>query len=164
MTTSPAHPLAPVVIQRMTERGLRLVTAEATTGGLTGYLLVAVPGASKVFTGGVAPYGRRPKTDWLGVSPDVITEHGSVSEEAVLAMARGARSALGVDVALAETGIASPTNNPDRPGGLYWLALVGPDGYEATERQVFPGDREETMHAAADRLLGMLNEYLDQTA
>ena len=152
------------VIRRMTERGLRLATAESTTGGLTGYLLVAVPGASKVFVGGVAAYGRKPKTGWLNVSPDTIATHGSVHEETALAMARGAREALEVDLAVAETGIASPTNNPDRPGGLYCLALVGPDGHEVAERQVFEGDREATMRAAADRLLAMIMEYLDQTA
>ncbi|MQC18510.1 MAG: CinA family protein [Chloroflexi bacterium] len=152
------------VIRRMTERGLRLATAESTTGGLTGYLLVAVPGASKVFVGGVAAYGRKPKTDWLRVPAETVTQYGSVHEETVLAMARGAREALEVDLAVAESGIASPTNNPDRPGGLYCLALVGPDGHEVAERQIFEGDREATMRAAADRLIAMVLEYLDQTA
>lgn len=152
------------VVRRMTERGLRLATAESTTGGLTGYLLVAVPGASKVFAGGAAAYGRKAKLDWLRVPEATVAEHGSVHEETVLAMARGAREALEVDLAVAESGIASPTNNPDRPGGLYCLALVGPDGHEVAERHVFEGDREATMRAAADRLLAMILEYLDQTA
>lgn len=162
MVTS--SPVAADVIRRMTERGLRLATAESTTGGLTGYLLVAVPGASKVFVGGVGAYGRKPKTDWLRVSPDTIAQHGSVHEETVLAMARGAREALEVDLAVAESGIASPTDNPDRPGGLYCLALVGPGGHEVAERHIFEGDREATMRAAADRLLAMVSEYLDQTS
>ena len=152
------------VIRRMTERGLRLATAESTTGGLTGYLLVAVPGASKVFVGGVAAYGRKPKTDWLRVPAETVAQYGSVHEETVLAMARGAREALEVDLAVAESGIASPTNNPDRPGGLYCLALVGPDGHDVAERHIFEGDREATMRAAADRLIAMILEYLDQTA
>lgn len=157
---SAAQAAAAEVVRRMTEHGLRLATAESTTGGLTGHLLVAVPGASKVFVGGVAAYGRIPKTGWLGVDPDVITQHGSVAEETVLAMARGARKALQVDLAVSESGIASPTNNPERPGGLYCLALVA-DGYERAERQVFPGDRLQTMQAASERLLAMVLEYLD---
>lgn len=150
------------VVRRMTERGLTLATAESTTGGLAGHLVVAVPGASRVFVGGVAAYGRRPKVDWLRVPPETVAEHGSVSEETVLAMARGAREALGVDVAVAESGIASPTGNPDRPGGLYWLAVAA-EGYERAERHVFPGERLDTMQAAAGRLLAMVNEYLDAT-
>lgn len=152
------------VIRRMTERGLRLATAESTTGGLTGYLLVAVPGASKVFVGGVGAYGRKPKLDWLRVPEQTVAAYGSVHEETVLAMARGAREALDVDLAVAESGIASPTNNPDRPGGLYCLALVAADGHEVAERQIFDGDREATMRAAADRLLAMILEYLDRSA
>ncbi|MCA9849411.1 MAG: CinA family protein [Dehalococcoidia bacterium] len=152
------------VVRRMTERGLRLAVAESTTGGLTGHLVVAVPGASKVFVGGVAAYGRKPKIDWLRVPEQTVAAYGSVHEETVLAMARGARDALEVDVAIAESGIASPTNNPDRPGGLYCLAIVGPAGYEHAERQVFEGDREATMRACADRLLAMILEYLDGTA
>jgi PncC family amidohydrolase len=151
------------VVRRMTERGLNLATAESTTGGLAGHLIVAVPGASKVFVGGVAAYGRSPKTGWLGIDPDLILRHGSVSEETALAMAQGARRALGTAVAVSETGIASPTNNPDRPGGLYCLAISA-DGYERAERQVFPGDRLETMQAAAERAMQMILEYLDATA
>lgn len=151
------------VVRRMTERGIRLATVDATTGGLTGHLVVAVPGASKVFVGGVAAYGRAPKTGWLGVDPELVLRHGSVSEETALAMARGAREAMDVAVAVAETGIASPTGNPDRPGGLYCLALAA-GGYERTERHVFPGDRLETMHAASERALQMILEYLDATA
>src|SRR5690606_9057372 len=96
------------VVRRLTERGLTLATAESTTGGLTGHLVVSVPGASRVFVGGVAAYGRRLKLDWLHVPAETVQQHGSVSEETVLAMARGARDALGVDVAVAESGIASP--------------------------------------------------------
>ncbi|MEX2032092.1 MAG: CinA family protein [Dehalococcoidia bacterium] len=155
-----ARDLAAEVVRRMTDRGLHLATAEWTTGGLTGHLVVAVPGASKVFVGGVAAYGRIPKIDWLAVDPDIIAEHGSVAEETVLAMARGARRALEVDVAVSESGIASPTIHPDRPGGLYCLALVA-DSYERAERHVFPGDRLQTMHAASERLLEMVLEYLD---
>ena len=148
------------VVRRLTERGLTLATAESTTGGLTGHLVVSVPDASRVFVGGVAAYGRRPKLDWLHVPAETVQQHGSVSEETVLAMARGARDALGVDVAVAESGIASPTGNPERPGGLYCLAIVA-EGYERAERQVFGGDRVETMSAAADRLLAMVLECLD---
>ncbi len=144
----------------MTARGLTLATVEATTGGLAGHLLVSVPGASRVFVGGVAPYGRVPKTGWLGVDPAVIAEHGSVSEPTALALARGARDALGTGVGVAETGIASPTGNPDRPGGLYCLAIAA-EGYERTETQHFTGDRAETMRRAAERMLHLLTDYLD---
>lgn len=151
------------VVRRMAERGLRLAVVEATTGGLTGHRLVAVPGASRVFTGGVAPYGRQPKVAWLHVPEETFVAHGSVHEATALALARGARDALEVEIAVAETGIASPTDNPERPGGLYCLALVGPGGHEHAERQTYDGGRAETMQSASDRLLAMVLEYLDRT-
>lgn len=154
--------LAEEVIRRMADRGLRLAVVEATTGGLTSHRLVAVPGASRVFIGGVAPYGRAPKLAWLHVPEETFVQHGSVHEETALALARGARDTLEVEVAVAETGIASPNDNPARPGGLYCFALVGPGGYEQTERHIFAGEREATMQAAADRLLTMIIGYLDQ--
>jgi PncC family amidohydrolase len=157
-----AAELAPEVVRRMTERGLTLAVVESTTGGLTGHRIVSVPGASKVFVAGVAAYGRRPKTDWLGVDNALIEEHGSVSEATAVEMARGARDALEVTLAIAETGVASPSNNPERPAGLYCLALSA-GGYEHVERQMFEGDRVQTMEAAAERLLGLVIEYLDAT-
>src|SRR5690606_19129175 len=101
--TDPAT--AAEVVRRMTERGLRLAIVECTTGGLTGHRIVSVPGASRVFVAGLAAYGRVPKTGWLGVDNALIEEHGSVSEPTALALAQGARAALGVDIAIAETGV-----------------------------------------------------------
>lgn len=150
------------IVRRMTERGLTLAIVECTTGGLMGHQVVSVPGASKVFVVGLASYGRKPKLDWLHVPTSVFEQYGSVHEETALALAKGAREQMGVDVAVAETGIASPTNNPERPGGLYGLAIAA-EGYEQRERQIFPGDRVETMHAAVDRLSAMIFEFLDAT-
>jgi len=151
------------VVRRMTERGLTLAVVECTTGGLLGHQIVSVPGASKVFVVGLAAYGRKPKLDWLKVPAEVFEKYGSVHEETALALAKAAREQMGVSVAIAETGIASPTNNPERPGGLYGLAIAA-EGYEQRERQIFPGDRLETMEAAAARLSAMIFEFLDATA
>lgn len=164
MTSDPSsHDLAAEVVRRLTERGLRLAVVECTTGGLTGHRIVSIPGASRVFVAGLAAYGRIPKTSWLGVENALIEEHGSVSEPTATALAQGARQALEVDLAIAETGVASPGNNPARPAGLYCLA-VSAQGYDHVERQMFPGDRLETMEAAAERLLTLVLEYLDATA
>ena len=150
------------VVERMTARGLTLATAESTVGGMIGHLLTNVPGASKVFIGGITAYHRRPKVELLHVPAETLSEHGSVSEATVLAMARGARAAMAADVAVAESGIAGPTDNPDRPGGLYYLALVA-DGYERAARHVFPGDREATKREASEATLQLVLDYLDET-
>ena len=154
------------VVERMTARGLQLATAESTVGGLIGHALTDVHGASRVFPGGITAYANPPKQALLGVSAAVLEAHGSVSAETALAMAQGARSAFGADLTLAETGMASALPperaNPERPAGLYYVALVA-DEFERVERHVFPGDREETKQRAAAAALRLVLDYLDGT-
>ncbi len=153
--------LARQVVERMTAAGLTLGTAESTIGGLIGHLLTDVPGSSKVFVGGVVAYHGRPKMTLLNVPAETLRDHGSVSEEAARAMARGGRAALQTDLCVAETGIAGPSSNPDRPSGLYWIALAR-SGSEVAERHVFPGDRETTKLAAAEACLRLVLASFDQ--
>ena len=148
------------IVARMTERELRLATAESTVGGLIGFAVTSVPGASKVFIGGITAYGGGSKTSLLGVSEQLLREHGSVAEPTVAAMARGAREAFGVDLAVAESGIASPTQSRERPGGLYYIGLAA-DGFERVERYEFVGDRIETMQQATAAALSLIGDYLD---
>src|SRR5690606_40753529 len=54
-------------------------------------------GSSKVFLGGITAYAGAPKMSLLGVERDTLREHGSVAEQTVLAMARGARRAFEAD-------------------------------------------------------------------
>jgi PncC family amidohydrolase len=67
-----------------------------------------------------------------------------VSEETAVAMARGARARLGVDVAIATTGVAGPDGGTaEKPVGLMWMALAhGAEGIE-TRRLTFPGERSD---------------------
>ena len=151
-------------IERLTASGLRLATAESTVGGLIGHALTDVHGASRVFPGGITAYANPPKQALLGVPAATLEAHGSVSAETALAMARGARAAFGSDLAVAETGMASALPperaNPERPAGLYYIACVA-EGYERVERQLFPGDREETKQRAAAAALRLVLDYLD---
>lgn len=155
------HARAARTVARLTERGLRMATAESTVGGLIGFALTSVPGASKVFIGGITAYGGGSKTSLLGVTQETLQAHGSVAEPTVLSMARGAREAFGVDLAIAESGIASPTQNSERPGGLYYIGLVA-DGFERAERHLFDGDRVSTMRQATTAALDLIDAYLDE--
>ena len=152
--------LAASVVQRMTARGLRLATAESTVGGLIGYALTSVPGASKVFAGGVTAYANAPKREVLRVPAATMDEYGSISAGTVEAMANGARELFGVDVAVAESGMAGPTQQRTQPGGLYYIGVVA-DGHERVERYEFEGDRTETMREAATVALWLVSDYLD---
>ena len=151
------------VVARMTERGLRQATAESTVGGLIGHLLTNVPGASKVFAGGVTAYHGGGKMSLLGVHRETLRDSGSVSEQTVREMAQGARDAFDVDVAVAESGMAAP-RDPSQPArGVYYIGIVA-EGYERVARYEFDGDREATKQQAADQALQLVLEYLDAPA
>lgn len=84
------------VVQLAAELGMRIAVAESLTGGLMCDALVSVPGASKVFSGGVVAYDTALKHSLLGVSADVLAARGPVDSEVAMQMARGARSACAV--------------------------------------------------------------------
>ena len=75
-------------------------------------------------------------------------------------MARGARERLGVDVAVAVTGIAGPGGGtPEKPVGLVYLHAEGPDGWLAREID-FPGDRASIRARSAVGALHLVRRLL----
>ena len=154
------------VVQRLTERGLRIGTAESTLGGLIGHLLTNVPGSSKVFEGGITAYGRHSKVDVMGVDGEALQTAGSVSEYAVRNMALGTRARLGVDICVSESGVAdrrAQSSTREGPGGIYYIGIAAPNDYVKVVRIEFDGDRESTKQQAADEALRLVLEYLDAT-
>lgn len=152
-----AEALAQTVVDTLTERGLTLATAETDTGGLIGHWITDIPGCSRAWIGGASPYHNHPKIDLIGVNRELLREHGSVSEEAAVAMARGVRDTLNADIGVAETGITGPTGgSEERPVGTVWIATVGPGERVAAERQVWTEDREGNKRLTAIRALEMV--------
>ena len=136
--------------------GLSLATCESCTGGLVAHALTEVPGSSGFFRGGVVCYSNDLKRDLAGVPQAVIEAHGAVSAQVAVAMAEGARSRLGADVAVAVTGIAGPDGGtPEKPVGTVYVALAGPRGTEVVHR-VWRGDRDRVRKTTAYEALDML--------
>ena len=135
------RPVEELVLDLCRRRGLTLATAESSTGGLVAARLTSVPGSSDVFVGAVVAYANEIKVSELGVPAAVIERHGAVSAETAAAMAAGARTRLGADVAVAVTGIAGPGGgSAEKPVGLVYLHAEGPEGGRARELNL-PGDR-----------------------
>ena len=141
-------------------RGLKLATAESCTGGLIADRLTDVPGSSDYFLGGVVAYAYEAKVAVLNVSWDTLHAHGAVSRETVLEMARGARLALGADIAVSVSGIAGPGGGlPDKPVGTTWLGLSTADG-EWTRKFVWDLDRRGNKELSADAAMQFVADYL----
>lgn len=98
-------------------------TAESCTGGRIAEALVATPGASKYFKGGVVSYADEIKENLLNVDARVLKEQTAVCEEVARQMVAGACRTLNTDYAIAATGFAGPTGGTkDIPVGTIWLA------------------------------------------
>jgi nicotinamide-nucleotide amidase len=132
-----------------------VATAESCTGGAIGVRITDVPGASSVYLGGIVSYSDRAKIERLGLAPELLARHGTVSEPVVRAMVEGARAAFEAWLAVAVTGIAGPSGgSPEKPVGTVWIAVSDPAGTE-TRRFVFPGSREMVRERTVNKALEM---------
>jgi nicotinamide-nucleotide amidase len=157
-----ATTLGSAIVTEFVRRGLTLGCAESVTGGRVADEIVAVPGASKAFLGGIVAYDNAVKTSLLSVQPATLTTQGAVSEACAREMARGAKRALGVDVAVVTTGIAGPDGgSAEKPVGLVWFALVDANDVVHVRRQTFPGQRSDVRDRATTAALAFLWHYLE---
>jgi nicotinamide-nucleotide amidase len=149
-------PLEVVAGKLLRDRGATVSVAESCTGGMLGERLTSVPGSSDYFVGGFITYANAMKVELLGVSPEVLEQHGAVSQETAEAMATGARRLTGSTYALSVTGVAGPDGGSEsKPVGSVYIAIAD-DGGVYTEHRRFLGDRQRirifTVHMALDLL------------
>lgn len=105
-----------------------LGTAESCTGGRIAEAIIAVPGASNYFKGGVVSYTNEVKENLLDVSHEVLEEQTAVCEEVAKEMVLGAIKTLKVDYAISATGVAGPTGGtPEIPVGTIWIGYGSKD-------------------------------------
>ncbi len=112
------------VVRLLGERGLRLATAESLTGGLLAGAVTDVPGASRVFVGGVVAYATSLKHALLGVDADLLERVGAVDPDVAAQMADGVRRRLGADVGLATTGVAGPDPQDGHAPGTVFVGVA----------------------------------------
>jgi nicotinamide-nucleotide amidase len=144
----------------LTEQGKTFGTAESCTGGYVAHLITQVSGASQYFPGSVVTYSNENKMKLLGVPQSVLDAEGAVSEASVRAMAEGALDTLGVDVALAISGIAGPTGGtPEKPVGLVWMAVADRQRV-VTQQYIFGRDRIKNIQLSGVYALNLVRKFL----
>jgi len=142
------------------QKGLTLGTVESATGGLISHLITNVPGSSDYFRGSVVSYANETKIKIIGVKEETLTQYGAVSPQVAEEMAAGGKRLLGVDICLADTGIAGPGGATlGKAVGLFYLGMANKDGVTSYKHE-FHGTREENKLSAATAALKMLKEYL----
>src|SRR3954468_12348036 len=151
--------LEEVLVKMLSSNHATLAIAESCTGGLLAHRITNVPGASEVLLAGYVVYSNEAKTDLLGVAPDLIAEHGAVSEPVARAMAEGARQRSGAQYALSTTGIAGPGGGSvEKPVGTVFIGMAGPTGETAVQKLFFPNDRETFKQQTSQSAFEMLRK------
>ena len=139
-------------------------TAESCTGGRIAEAIIAVPGASTYFKGGIVSYTNEVKERLLGVDHQLLEEKTAVCEEVAEAMVRGAIKALNVDYAIAATGVAGPGGGtPENPVGTIWIACGSADKVVTTKLTEDYG-RDINLAIATSKALQLFLAFLAENA
>ena len=153
---------AAAVIATASKLGLTIGCAESLTGGLVAAEIVSIPGASAVFRGSIVAYDSMLKNDLLGVDASMLASTGAVTAEVASAMAEGALARLGVDLAVATTGVAGPDPDPvsgEAPGAVF-IAVAGGSLGTLVREMSLEGDRDEIRQRATRAALQALLDGL----
>ncbi|MGA2140872.1 MAG: CinA family protein [Brevinematales bacterium] len=154
------------IVKTLTDKNMKISSAESCTGGLLSKLLTGVPGSSLVFMGGVIAYDNSVKVNILRVPESVLIEHGAVSFECARKMAEGLGVSIPSDLRISITGIAGPGGGTeDKPVGTVFIGISG-DKFTTVFRCLFRGGRERIRFSAARKameiILAGLSGSLDQ--
>lgn len=141
---------------------LTLGTAESCTGGYVAHRITSIPGSSAYFHGGIISYSNELKMKILGVNPETLEQYGAVSEQTVIEMVQGALDVLGVDIAIAVSGIAGPGGGTlEKPVGLVWLA-IGNRTVIRTQKVQSGRDRLKNIQYSGTMALNLIRQFLQQ--
>jgi nicotinamide-nucleotide amidase len=150
------------IILLATAGGYTLSCAESLTGGEVSSQLVAIPGASMVFRGGIVAYDPLVKNDLLGVDAALLAGEGGVSARVATDMAEGVAARLGTDYLVSTTGVAGPDPEPVSgvsPGTVF-IAVAGSGLGTLVRRLSLSGSRSDIRQGATRAALQALRDAL----
>jgi nicotinamide-nucleotide amidase len=133
-----------------------VATSESLTSGTVAKTLGAGPSAADWFRGGIVAYQEPVKFDVLGVPEGPV-----VTPECAEQMARGARSLLGADVAVAATGVGGPDPSEGKPAGTVFVAVATEAGVTVRELSL-DGEPDDVLDGTVAKCLELLEEILQR--
>lgn len=135
--------LPEMAVEALTQKKLRIATAESCTGGMISTAITSVSGASGVFDCGVCSYANFIKSKVVGVKEETLAAYGAVSEKTAMEMARGVRILSGADIGISTTGIAGPLGGtPYKPVGLVYIGVSTEMGLKYEKMLLGEGDND----------------------
>jgi PncC family amidohydrolase len=128
---------------------------------MVGGAITAVPGSSRYFAGGVIAYDDRIKRSVLKVPASLLRRHGAVSEQIVIAMARGVKRLFKTDCAIAVSGIAGPGGGTKKkPVGLVCIAAAANNSIRVSEIRI-KGNRGQVRRKTVEESLKLLINLME---
>jgi nicotinamide-nucleotide amidase len=146
------------VAKRLIARDQSLAVAESSAGGLISSALLAVPGASAFYRGGVVIYTLDGAQRLLGDTAELPAGVRGSSQPFSAYLARTVTLKLDADWGIGETGAAGPSGNRyGDPAGYAWLSIAGPNDILRSEHALTGSDDRaanmQTFAATALRVL-----------
>ena len=160
LVTDEDEPLEKALGKLLLQSNKTMGTAESCTGGYIAQLITSHPGSSAYFKGSIVAYDNSVKRSILGVKENSLNEYGAVSEEVVKEMISGCIEKLGVDYALAVSGIMGPDGGTEqKPVGTVWIA-VGSRNLIQTQKLRLRFDRSRNIQMTAILALNSLRKLI----
>jgi nicotinamide-nucleotide amidase len=123
-----------------------VAVAESSAAGLISAALLAVPGASAFYRGGVVSYTVYARQALLGITDADMAGLRASTEPYALLMARRVKERLGTDWGIGETGATGPTGNRyGDAAGHACVAVIGPGVERVLTLETRQSGREPNM-------------------
>lgn len=164
------EPLEYEAVRLLSEKKLKIATAESCTAGYVSKRIANVSGSSEVFDCGIVSYANFIKKKLLFVEDEFLSKYGAVSSVVAAQMAKGALVQGESDLAVSVTGIAGPkSDNTNKPVGLVYVALCDRENrlwvkemhFSAPKGQEREFNRYASASCALDMAICYLKEYPD---
>ena len=160
LVTNEDDPMEKVLGKLLLQKNKTVATAESCTGGYIAHLLTSIAGSSAFYNGSIISYANKVKTDMLGVTENMLTNHGAVSEEVVVQMVKGVLQHIPTNYAIAVSGIMGPDGGTeDKPVGTVWIA-VGNTQKQLTKKIHLRFNRQRNIHLTAVNALNMMRIFV----
>ena len=116
-------------------------------------ILTDTPGSSEWFEGSIISYSNALKTR-IGVNEETLLNHGAVSENTAVEMAKNTKDLINSSVCVSITGIAGPEGGSDeKPVGLVYFCFYKSELNYKIFCKNFNGDRLSIREQAADEAI-----------
>jgi nicotinamide-nucleotide amidase len=154
-------PQAERIAAKLKARNETISVAESSTAGMISAALLAVPGASAYFLGGVVVYTRQSRSALLAVTDQELTGITPSTEPYAVLFARKMRDKLATTWSVGETGTAGPTGSRyGHAAGHSCIAVIGPNGERSMTVETGKSDRVDNMRTFSMAALDLLEKAL----